>query len=141
MTAVPSETEWRALCERLADEVPFQLLTVLEVDWDKALVRRLYSSDEEHYPGGGVKRLMQTAWGRQVLHEGRVLRADGPDEMKAAFGDHELLLSLGLTHAINVPVMREGRVAWTLNLLRGHPAFDDDEVGRVRGLLSAGAHL
>ena len=140
MSAVPSATECRALCGCLADQVPFQLLTLLEVDWDQELVRRLYSSDEQDYPSGGVKRLMNTEWGRQVLREHRVFRANGPVEMKAAFADHELLLSLGLTHALNVPVLRRGRVAWTLNLLRGGPAFSDAAVDRVQRLLAARGH-
>ena len=137
MSAVPSASEWPVLCKCLSAEVPFQLLTLLEVDWELELVRRLYSSDEQHYPSGGVKRLMDTEWGRWVLRDGRVLRADGPLEMKAAFADHELLLSLGLTHALNVPVLRFGRVAWTVNLLRGGPSFSDAAVLRVQRLLEA----
>ena len=138
MSAVPSASEWRALRERLAQEVSFQLLTLLEVDWDNEWVRRLYSSDEEHYPSGGVKRLLDSSWGRHVLKEGRVFRASGSDEMKAAFSDHELLLSLGLGQALNLPVGNEGRVAWTVNLLRGQPAFDDAEVEKVQAVLRGG---
>ena len=138
MSAVPSTSEWRALCERLAREVTFQLLTLLEVDWDNRLVRRLYSSNEEHYPSGGVKRLMDSCWGRHVLQEGRVFRASGNDEMKAGFSDHELLLSLGLGQALNMPVRSKGRVAWTVNLLREQPPFDDDEVDKVQMVLRGG---
>jgi hypothetical protein len=140
MSAVPSASEWPVLRKCLIAEVPFQLLTLLEVNWELGVVRRQYSSDEQHYPSGGVKRLMDTEWGRWVLREGRAFRADGPVEMKAAFADHELLLSLGLTHALNVPVMRSGRVAWTINLLRGDPPFSDAAVGRVQRLLATRGH-
>ena len=139
MSAFPSASEWRALRERLASEVPFQLLTLLEVDWDNDLVRRLYSSNEEHYPSGGVKHLMDSRWGRHVLQEGRVFRANEYDEMKAGFADHELLLSLGLSQALNVPVLSKGRVTWTVNLLRGRPAFDDAEVDKVQMVLRGGS--
>ena len=139
MSAVPSASEWRVLCERLASEVPFELLTLLEVDWDNDLVRRLYSSNEEHYPSGGVKRLMDSQWGRHVLQEGCAFRASGYEEMKAGFADHELLLSLGLSQALNVPVPSKGRVAWTVNLLRGQPAFDDAEVDKVQMVLRSTA--
>jgi len=135
MSAVPSTSEWRAVCERLAKEVSFQLLTLLEVDWDNGLVRRLYSSNEERYPSGGVKRLMNSYWGRHVLQDGRVFRASGYEEMKAGFADHELLHSLGLSQALNLPVPRKGRVAWTVNLLRGQTAFDDAEVDKVEMVL------
>lgn len=52
--------------------------------------------------------------------------------MKAGFTDHELLLSLGLGQALNMPVESDGRVAWTIDLLRGQPAFDDAEVHKAR---------
>jgi hypothetical protein len=83
---------------------------------------------------------MDTEWRRQVLDEQRVFRANGPVEMKAGFADHGLMLSLGLAHARNVPVLRRGCVAWTLNLLRAGPAFSDAAVARVQCLLAARGH-
>jgi hypothetical protein len=115
--------------------VRFDLLTVLEVDWEALLVRRRFSSDERNYPSGGVKRLMESDWGRHVLRGGLVLRVDGPEAIRATFGDHGVILSLGLQHALNVPVAGKGRVAWTLNLLRRAPAFDNREVALAEGLL------
>jgi hypothetical protein len=35
---------------------------------------------------------------------------------------------------------RDGRVAWTPNLLRGNRAFDDAEVSRVQRLLAVARH-
>jgi hypothetical protein len=122
---------------RLAVAVPFRLLTLLEVDWENQLVRRRYSSDEEHYASGGVKRLMESQWAQHVLKDGKVFTASDRSQMVSAFADHEFLFSLGLDRALNVPVLCEGRVAWTLNMLRGELSFDNAEVGAVQALLNA----
>lgn len=135
MSALPSDGEWPTFCARIGEVVRFDLLTVLDVDWDNQLMRRRFSSDERNYPSGGVKRLMDSNWGRQVLRDGLVLRVDGSEAIRTAFGDHELILSLGLQHALNLPVVGKGRVAWTLNLLRRAPAFDDGEVALAQRVL------
>jgi len=137
MVVMPTPAEWSALCPRVATVCPYQLATLLEVDWDAQLVRRRYSSDEKNYPSGGVKRLMGSSWARHVLEQGKVLFVRGPDEMKDAFADHELLHSLGLEQALNIPVQSQGRVFWTLNLLRQQPAFNQVEAAAIKELLQA----
>lgn len=137
MVTIPTPTEWVALCSRIAAVCPYQLATLLEVDWDAQLVRRRYSSDEKNYPSGGVKRLMGSSWARHVLEQGKVLFVQGPDEMKEAFADHELLKSLGFEHALNIPVQGQGRVFWTVNLLRKKPAFNHGEAAAIKELLRA----
>ncbi len=137
MKRLPSPEDWSLLCAQITKTVRYKLATLLEVDWDAKLVRRRYSSDELHYPSGGEKRLMGTTWAKHVLDEGRVFKADGPEEMQSAFADHELLASLGLNQAVNVPIWADSRVGWSLNLLRDEPPFDDGEVVRVQQALSA----
>jgi len=127
--------DWAGLQDRVARCVAFQLFTVLAVDWEAQLVRRCHSSNERHYPSGGVKRLMDSSWAQQVLREGRVFRSVSASDMRSAFADHELLFSLGLNYALNVPVLRGGRVAWTLNLLRAAPLYADSEVVLLQELL------
>ena len=135
MTGMPSADQWPAFCTQVGQAVRFDLLTVLEVDWEGQLVRRRFSSDERNYPSGGVKHLMDSHWGRHVLRDGLVLRVDGSEAIRDTFGDHELILSLGLEHALNVPVFDKDRVAWTLNLLRRAPAFDDRDIQLADRLL------
>jgi hypothetical protein len=80
---------------------------------------------------------MDSTWAEHVLVEGRVFRSAGDSDMRNAFADHDLLFSLGLRHALNVPVLRDGRVVWTLNLLRAaHPYSQSDEA-IVRGVLES----
>jgi hypothetical protein len=49
-----------------------------------------------------------------------------------AFFDHELLESMGLHYALNVPLVDGGRTARTMNFLRAMPAFSQDDLNRVR---------
>lgn len=137
MTTIPSQAAWESLQIRVKAKVPYDLLTLLEVAWDEQVVRRRFSSDERSYPSGGVKRLIDSAWERRVLHEGRVLFTAGIDEMRAAFADHELLFSLGLYNALNIPVVVGGRVGWTLNLLRAKPAFSEADQVEILGLIDS----
>lgn len=137
MKRLPTPESWSLLCVHIAKTVRHKLATLLEVDWDAKLVRRIFSSDELHYPSGGEKRLMGSSWARHVLEDGRVFRASGPEEMQRAFADHELLASLGLNQAMNVPIWADSRVGWSLNLLRDEPPFDDGEVVRAQQALSA----
>lgn len=135
MSPSQGKVDWTALQERVQRCVEFQLLTVLSVDWKARLVRRCHSSDERNYPSGGVKHLMDSTWAQQVLVEGRVFRSVSASEFRSAFADHELLFSLGLSYALNVPVLQDGRVAWTLNLLRAMPHYADSEVSVVQEVL------
>ena len=137
MTTIPSQAAWESLQLRVKAKVPCDLLTLLEVDWDEHLVRRRFSSDEHSYPSGGVKRLMDSAWARHVLHERRVLITTGIDEMRTAFADHELLFSLSLYNALNIPVVVGAQVVWTLNLLRAKPAFTEADHVEILGLIDS----
>lgn len=123
---------WSDFAQRLARRVDFDLLTVLEVDWEAQLVRRSHSSDEANYPSGGVKRLMGSPWAEHVILGGQPFRSQTRAEFRSAFADFETLEALGLFYALNVPCMAEGRTVRTINLLRGHSAFPVSAVSAVR---------
>lgn len=122
--------DWSTYASALrSNGVHWDLFTVLDVDWGNSLVRRSFSSDEGHYPSGGVKALMESDWARQVVFGQQPFVSDSRASFRAAFGDYELLESLGLHYALNVPVVVGGRTTRTLNLLRKEGAYSiDDEV-------------
>jgi len=122
----------------MATGVDWGLFTVLDVDWTEGLVRRSFSSDEARYPSGGVKRLMGSAWAKQVLYEGRPFISEDVATFRGAFFDHELLESMGLHFALNVPILDGGKTVRTLNLLRANPVFSKDELGKVRATAAVG---
>jgi hypothetical protein len=127
-----SPQQWSEFAQRLALRVNFDLLTILEVDWESNLVRRSFSTDEKNYPSGGVKRLMGSSWATQVIFEGQPFRSQTSGEFRAAFSDYKVLEALDLFYALNVPFQEWGRTVRTINLLRGAAAFPELAVEAVR---------
>ena len=81
-----------------------------------AEVERLYSSDPVAYPVGGRKQKRNTPWGRVVLDQGQVFIARNSEEVRAAFSDHALISSLGITSIMNVPIRFGGACLGAMNL-------------------------
>lgn len=93
------------------------LCTAMRFDAAAMTVRRIWSSDARAYPVGGAKPKRDTAWGRQVLLEGRVFVAEGAAAIAAHFDDHALIAGLGLASIVNVPILVRGTCRGTLNML------------------------
>lgn len=93
------------------------LCTAMRFDSATMTVQRIWSSDAAAYPVGGAKPKRDTAWGRQVLLEGRVFVGEGDAEIAANFADHALIAGLGLRSIVNLPIQVRGTCRGTLNLL------------------------
>jgi len=93
------------------------LFTVMAFDAETMEVKRVYSSNRQAYPPGGVKKKRDTAWGRQVLEQGEPYIGYSADDIRANFNDHEVILGLGLQSVLNMPVRIEGHTLGTMNLL------------------------
>lgn len=122
-----SRDSMRTLASAISAVVPYDLFTLLVVDWNDNLVWRAYSTDAQNYPSGGTKRLMDSPWADQVIHRSQVFFATTPDQMAAAFSDHAVLSDLGLHKALNVPIRDAGKTCCSLNLLRRDDAFSANE--------------
>src|SRR6185503_9062891 len=85
----------------MAEVVGHKLFTLLYVAPNGKRVKRMYSNMPKEYPVGGYKEIKETQW---------------------AFFDHELIVSLGCESAMNIPVLYNGRLLGTMNLLdaEGH---------------------
>jgi len=130
-------TNWREFSNRLRDAgVDWGLFTVLEVDWDHHVVRRSYSSDEANYPSSGEKSLMASDWAKHVIFGQSPKFSSDSDSFRRAFSDAELLESLGLRYALNVPVLEGARTVRTLNFLRGESVFDAEALKRINVVLA-----
>jgi hypothetical protein len=131
--ALLAEADLARLAEAARDPAPLALLcaadavaraatgqrlcTAMRFDAAAMTVQRIYSSDPAAYPVGGAKPKRDTAWGRQVLLEHRVFAGEGEATIRTHFDDHALILGLGLRSIVNVPVLRQGVCAGTLNFL------------------------
>jgi transcriptional regulator with GAF, ATPase, and Fis domain len=96
---------------------------------------RIYTSHPREYPVGGKKALNPTAWTEQVLRRQQPYLGRTPADVQAVFFDHALIASLGCGSVLNVPVVWDGRVLGTINLL--HEAHWYDETDAPVGLLFA----
>lgn len=93
------------------------LFTIMRFDAERMAVQRIHSSNTEAYPVGGCKPKRATEWARHVLQEGKVFIGHNSDDIRRAFDDSDLILSLGLNAVLNVPIRSAGGVVGTMNLL------------------------
>jgi hypothetical protein len=115
--ATTPDALFAALAEVAAETIGCALFTVMRFDATAGEVERLYSTNLEAYPVGGRKAKRDTPWARQVLGECRIFVGAGDAAIRGAFDDHEKILALGLHSIINVPVVRAGTCAGTVNFL------------------------
>lgn len=124
-----------AMAMRLFDH---RLFTVTRSILQTQEVERVYSSNPAAYPVGGRKQKRNTPWGEQVLHRGEILVCQDPADIRRVFADHELILSLGITAMVNVPVLFAGRSMATMNMSHAKDRFgaaDYPALGMLAGLL------
>jgi GAF domain-containing protein len=132
--AADQPRETCAALEALSAEViGHRLFTVTRFDHARSEVQRVYSNLPATYPPGGRKQKKATAWADYVLRDFKVFLGVGPDEIRSAFDDHEVILGLGLGSVLNVPVVYAGRCVGTMNLLHdaGWYRAEDEHAGVI----------
>ena len=112
-----------------------RLFTIMRVHESSMEVERVYSSNLSAYPVGGRKPKRGTPWSKVVLDRGEVFVARTPDEVRAAFADHEWIFSRGVGSIMNVPIGYGGRRLGTMNISNEADWFGDQDA--VAGLLIA----
>lgn len=100
---------------------------------------RIYTTHPREYPVGGKKPLNPTVWTEQVLRRQRPYLGRTPADVRTVFFDHELIAALGCGSVLNLPIVWDGRVLGTINLL--HEANWYDETDTPVGLLFAALAL
>jgi GAF domain-containing protein len=126
---------WAALDAALGAVIGHKLFTVLRYHADSHESERCYTNQPAAYPVGGRKPFNESAWSRQVFVERRPYIGRTAEDIRTVFFDHALIASLGCDAVLNVPVVHDGRVLGTLNLL--HEAGWYDEHDLAPGLLFA----
>ena len=108
---------WKALSDLAAAIVGHRLFTVMTVDIAAGLARRAYSSHPAEYPVSGTKPIHHDAWFDIVHRQRRTFVANTIEDIAKVFPDHELIASLGCGSVLNLPVVLEGDLVATINLL------------------------
>lgn len=121
-------TLFAAFGQLCAEMVGHSLFTLLA--WDPAGndVERLYSSRPAEYPPLGRKAMGPTEWGARVLKGGRTWIGRTAEDIRWAFPDHELILSLGCEACLNAPVRWNGSVLGVVSVLGPAGAYDDADL-------------
>jgi hypothetical protein len=126
----PTDALFKAIEKATADTVGHKLFTLLYVAPNGKRVKRLYTNMAKEYPVGGYKEVKDTPWHKRVVQEKRAWVGHNADDIRWAFFDHELILSLGCESAINVPVIYGGRLLGTMNLLHAVGHYKESDPAR-----------
>jgi hypothetical protein len=113
----PTDAIFKAIENGTRATVGHKLFTLLYVAPNGKRVKRMYSNMPKEYPVGGYKEVKDTEWHRLVVGEKKPWVGYNAKDIEWAFFDHELILSLGCESAMNVPVVYNGRLLGTMNLL------------------------
>lgn len=90
----------------------------------QSVLRRIFSSQEDRYPVGGVKSMVGTGWETAIVFEKRHLFSPDPPALHSAFQDANAIIDHGFGCAINLRMEFRGVVLGTVNLLAKPNAFN-----------------
>jgi len=132
-----------ALDRGLGAAIGHKLFTVLLHHADTGESERRYTNQPAAYPLGGRKPLNPTPWAQRIFRERRPYLGRTADDIRAVFFDHALIASLGCASVLNLPVVYDGRVLGTVNLLHEAAWYVDEDirVGHLFAALAAPALL
>jgi GAF domain-containing protein len=129
-----ADAPWTALRALAQDIVGAKLFTVMKIDLDANVSRRLYTNMPEAYPASGTKPISVTPWFEQVVLGKQMFVMNTIEEISQHFFDHELIASLGCGSCVNMPVVVKGRVLGTVNMLDAEHHFTPERVALVEHL-------
>ena len=113
-----------------------RLFTVTVLDRKAGLSRRAYTSHPVDYPLSGTKPATDDGWSRHCIDGQRTFVANRTADFAPYFFDHALINQLGCHSAVNVPVIGEGLVRGTVNLLDVEGHFTPERVRAIEGLIA-----
>jgi hypothetical protein len=134
---------WRALDELADAVVGHTLFTVTTVDEPAGLVRRAYSNRPDEYATSGTKPLRGNTgdWFATVFENRRTFVANTIEDIAKVFPDHELIASLGCGSVVNLPIVLEGELVATINLLHKAGYYTPERVTVAQERLAIPARL
>lgn len=123
------EKAFDALCQMAQKVVGAKLFTIMDNNPAEQLVSRLYSNMPDAYPVSGTKPAGETTpWFDTVINQKKTFTTNTYEGIVRVFDDHELIRSLGCAAVINVPIVIDGAVLGTLNLLHEEGFYTEDKV-------------
>ena len=111
------------------------------VDMPAGLARRAYSNHPAEYPVSGTKPIHRDAWFDIVHGQKRSFVANSIEDIAKVFPDHAAIAELGCGSVINLPVVLEGDLVATINLLDAAGFYTPERVARAETQLAIPARL
>jgi len=136
-----SGSSWGALEDLARVVVGHRLFTVMSVDMTADLARRAYSSHPAEYPVSGTKPIQRDAWFDIVHGQRRSFVANTIEDIAEVFPDHAIIASLGCGSVLNLPVVLEGDLVATINLLDVSGHYTPERVASAEAELAVPARL
>jgi len=136
-----SGSNWGALEDLARVVVGHRLFTVMSVDMTADLARRAYSSHPAEYPVSGTKPIHRDAWFDIVHGQRRSFVANTIEDIAEVFPDHAIIASLGCGSVLNLPVVLEGDLVATINLLDVSGHYTPERVASAEAELAVPARL
>jgi hypothetical protein len=140
-TARDSKAVWKALKELSEAVVGHKLFTIMTVDNAAGLARRAYTSHPQDYPVSGTKPIHRDQWFDIVHGERRSFVANTIADISKVFPDFELIASLGCGSVMNLPVVLQGELVATVNMLDAEHHYTPDRAAAAEALLAIPAKL
>ena len=137
--AIQPDECWKALQNLTAAVAGFKLFTVMTVDLTNEVARRAYSSHPVDYPVSGTKPIHYDSWFEIVHKQHRIFVANTIADIAKVFPDHEKIWSLGCGSVVNLPVIIEGQLAATINMLQEEHYYNPARVELIERYLAVPA--
>ncbi len=136
-----SNAVWEVLEGFSRAVVGHKLFTVMTVDIAAGLARRAYSNDPRNYPVSGTKPIHRDGWFDIVHGEKRSFVANTIADIAKVFPDFELIASLGCGSVMNLPVVSQGELVATINMLHVARHFTPERVAAAEAFLAVPSKL
>ena len=134
--AVQPDEYWKALQNLTGSIAGFKLFTVMTVDLANEVALRAYSSHPADYPVSGTKPIHYDSWFEIVHTQHKLFVANTIVDIAKVFPDHEKIWSLGCGSVVNLPVIIEGQLVATINMLHEEHYYNPARVELIERYLS-----
>jgi len=136
-----ADAAFKALQTLTEATVGTKLFTFMTVDMTAELARRAYTSDPTNYPASGTKPIRYDSWFDIVHKQRQYFVANSIADIAKVFPDYELIDSLGCQSVVNMPVVIEGELIGTVNMLHVDGYYTPERVQVIRDVLAVPAKL
>lgn len=115
--------------EKIAQtHLDIKLFSVMTIDFASDEACRIYTSSPKVYPLSGTKPIPEGDWADIVLKQKKVFVANDYATLAETFPDHAVIRSLGCEAIINVPIVINGEIHGTLNILGPAGAYQAESI-------------